>query len=422
MLYVIGFATAVLAAFGVERVVRFELTRRAIYIGGAVSLIILLLAVTGAFTNLATGLLKIPQFASRIDENAAAVVAGGVRSTVFALALLAAAAVAVSKRWHATVIAAVFGLIVTADLWSIARFYWRFERPASELFASDAVIDYIKKQPPARVLTLPLGESAAANDPFLGDQDGLMANGVRISLLGYHGNELGRFQQLAQRDQNYGSLGNPNFWALTNSRFMYTNTPNAPLEGAKLVAGPTRNAAGTMVYLYEMPGDFADAWVTPISVKAPDDQALATVLDPRFNVRQAALFPPDASVPTVDAPQTPPPPLTIRVASSRPTPSRIDLTLSEPAPDGAALIVSENFYPGWTATVDGKPASVSRADFVLMGVPLPAGAKQVSLRFTSPPYDTGKRVTQVAVLVALLLVGWGVATGRRRTLDVGATA
>jgi hypothetical protein len=134
--------------------------------------------------------------------------------------------------------------------------------------------------------------------------DGLMTHGIRLSLLGYHGNELGRFQKLAQKDEGYVAIGNPNFWALTNTRYLYTNTPNAPIEGAKIVAGPARNAAGTMVYLYELPGQSRDAWVTPLSVKAPDAQVLATVQDPRFDVRQAALFAPDADVPVGATPST----------------------------------------------------------------------------------------------------------------------
>jgi hypothetical protein len=101
------------------------------------------------------------------------------------------------------------------------------------------------------------------------------------------------------------------------------------------------------------------------------------------------------------------------VTTARPSPSSIDITLASPAPAGSALVVSENFYPGWVATIDGKPATVHRADYVLMGLALPAGARRVELRFESPTYATGKRVTQGAVLSSLLLLVWGLMTGRR---------
>ena len=39
--------------------------------------------------------------------------------------------------------------------------------------------------------------------------------------------------------------------------------------------------------------------------------------------------------------------------------------------------MSENWYPDWHATVDGKPAQVVRAQFSLMAVPVPAGAQTV---------------------------------------------
>jgi uncharacterized membrane protein YfhO len=70
-------------------------------------------------------------------------------------------------------------------------------------------------------------------------------------------------------------------------------------------------------------------------------------------------------------------------------------------------MVSENYYPGWSATVDGKPATIGRADMTLIGVELPAGARNVSLRFASPPYETGKKVTLAALLLAL--AWWSVA-------------
>jgi uncharacterized membrane protein YfhO len=68
--------------------------------------------------------------------------------------------------------------------------------------------------------------------------------------------------------------------------------------------------------------------------------------------------------------------------------------------------VSENFYPGWRAEVDGKAVATGRADFTLIGVELPPGARQVRLRFESAPVKTGGLVTIAALLGAL---GWAVA-------------
>ena len=41
--------------------------------------------------------------------------------------------------------------------------------------------------------------------------------------------------------------------------------------------------------------------------------------------------------------------------------------------------MSENYYPGWTAPVDGRPAATARADYTLMGVTLPAGDASLEL-------------------------------------------
>jgi uncharacterized membrane protein YfhO len=103
-------------------------------------------------------------------------------------------------------------------------------------------------------------------------------------------------------------------------------------------------------------------------------------------------------------------------------PGHVTLTLSEPAPKGSALVVAENFYPGWKATIDGKPATVERADLVLMGVPLPEGAKRVELTFKSDTYETGKMVTIVAILASIILAVGGAALGRRASTGNGEAA
>jgi hypothetical protein len=148
-------------------------------------------------------------------------------------------------------------------------------------------------------------------------------------------------------------------------------------------------------------------------VKATDEEMLGTVLDPRFDVRRAALFDTGSTVQAVQLTALPPP-SPVKARTTRFDPGAIDVELDQPAAAGNALMVSENYYPGWSATVDGKPANLARADMSLIGVELPAGARKVELRFTSAPYETGKTVTLAAILLAVAWLAVGAALGKVR--------
>jgi hypothetical protein len=51
------------------------------------------------------------------------------------------------------------------------------------------------------------------------------------------------------------------------------------------------------------------------------------------------------------------------------------------APGRRLLVIGEQFDPGWRARVDGKEAGVLRVDLCALGVEVPAGAREVTLRF-----------------------------------------
>ncbi|MGV3707262.1 MAG: YfhO family protein [Gemmatimonas sp.] len=418
ILYVVGFAVAVLSAFGVERLLTGKVGIRYAFIWAGVALLIALGATTGVFTNLALSLLG-DQRADAIMANASNVTIGAWRSAFFVL-VTAGLIIGTSRKMIPATTAgfALIGLLAV-DLWSVERHYWMFSERAEKLYAPDAIVEYLQKEKePGRVIAIPLSNNMASHDPFL-IGDALMHLNVR-GVLGYHGNELGRYQQLLGKEEGMQSLANPNFWALTNARYLYTNLAEVPFPNSKLVAGPVRNAAGTMTFLYRLPGDLPAAWVVPLIVKAPDASTLATVLNPLFNVRTAAIFDSASSVVARTAPDTPPPALELPVTFSRYEPGAIDLTIGGSAPEGSALVVSENYYPGWTATVDGKTVDVSRADYTIMGIPLPPGAKQVQLRFDSAPYQQGKLITIVALLAAIGAVVAGLLLDRKRTATLTA--
>jgi hypothetical protein len=180
-----------------------------------------------------------------------------------------------------------------------------------------------------------------------------------------------------------------------------------PIDGAERVAGPLLDAAGTKVSLYKLPGDRPFAWVAPVMGKYPDEQVLPTMQQPNFPTYQVALFDTSLAVQAGPIGQLPPA-LAISTSTSDYRPGHFTVKLSAPAPTGSALVASENFYPGWTATVDGKPATVYRSDYVLMSVPLPAGATTVEFSFTNATYPRGRTVTYVALLLSVVLIaaGW----------------
>ncbi len=219
---------------------------------------------------------------------------------------------------------------------------------------------------------------------------------------GYHSNELRRYDVLIDKDDHARRAFTPQIWALLNVRFLYTDLDSLPMPGARRIVGPVRDVAGSMVSLYRLPGDNPAAWVVPLAIKATDDQTLATILDSRFPPRVAALFDTAARVPvTSPAPATLPPPLDLTAKVTRYEPGHITVVLSAPAPARSTLVVSENDYPGWSATVDGHPAVAARVDYTLIGVPLPAGAHSIDLTYEDPMATTGVTITGITFAAAL---------------------
>jgi hypothetical protein len=413
MFYVVGFAVAVFAALGVERVLARAYTRRYLAGWGIAAAVVLVLGVSGALTSMATTIAG-PERAEYAQANAGALALGAIRSFVAVAFTLAVLFALLTDRWRPTVAAAALTAVVALDLWSIERLYWRFSPPAAELYAGDPIIDYLKGiTEPGRVLALPLGQTPPApHDPYLTPvSNGLMIHGIR-QVLGYHGNELGRYDVLTDKP-GYRELGDPQLWHLLNVRYLLTDVDSVPIQGAKRLVGPVKNVAGSTEYLYELPGDNSYAWVAPVIVKAADERVLATLRDARFDIPRVALV--DSAAP-VSGPQISamPPASGIVVHTVSYAPGHVVLELDRPAPQGAALVVSENYYPGWAATADGTAAPVVRTDFSLVGVPLPTGARRVELTFRSAPFERGKMLTLLAISLGVLGIAAGLAADRRR--------
>lgn len=425
MMYVAMFSLAVFAALGTERIVTAatSISKRFVVAWGAgiLALVLLLAAGLGPMVGETFGRADLAQ------ANQTAVMAGTLRSVLFAAAILGVVFAVARGRMRPRVLVWAVPALVALDSWSVARRYWIFSPGAEVIFAADAAIDHMKRDSvPGRVMPLPLvvppeREGIPTDRAFSGDV--MMVHRLR-STFGYHGNELGRYQ-VFEPQMYEGAMErvlSPAFWRHANVRYWYTTFPDSLMpqlsaqagwgETPRKVLGPITNRAGSSIFLYRMPGENPAAWVATAMVKAPDEQALATVLDPRFDPARAAIFDTASSVSGAN-PTTPPPPAGVKANVTRLQPGVIDVQLDQPAPQGAALVVSENFYPGWRATADGRDAQIARANYNLIGVALPAGSREVQLRFADPAYATGKVITLVALLLAVAAIVAGVILQRR---------
>ncbi len=77
-------------------------------------------------------------------------------------------------------------------------------------------------------------------------------------------------------------------------------------------------------------------------------------------------------------------------------PNRLELKTNSPAP--GLLVLSEVFYPGWIAEVDGEPATVCRVDGFLRGVPVGQGIHRVTLRYRPRSVQLGGLLTVLTLL------------------------
>ena len=79
----------------------------------------------------------------------------------------------------------------------------------------------------------------------------------------------------------------------------------------------------------------------------------------------------------------------------------------------AFLVVSSSHYPGWTAFVNDRHVPIHRANFVTMGVFVPAGTSDVVLRFSTPGLRVGALISALSLGSVVLLLMWAVRAGTR---------
>ncbi len=404
------FIVACFAAFGVERLERGEGSRvlRGVLVGAG---LLLLLGISGGMVKVAEALAG--ERAVAIERIAGAISLGTVLAGLAAGAAAATGFALTTGRLRALGAAAALAAVVSGDLFINARRYFTWSPGAAELFAPDSVIAHLRSTPlPYRAVDLPLGEGGTTYPTAF-----LMYERIP-NVLGHHGNELHAYDQL---------LGGKNVWANLNSTRLfdllavrYVILPVPVRVGGYHVVARTSSVAGSRgrpaaaeAILYEADSAPAYARVVPGAFKVPAEQIVPALMDPRLDYNRLVLLPEDAplDVPRIDSM---PPAMAARATVSSWAPGRISLRL-DPAPEhDAFLVVAENWYPDWHATVDGREAAVLRGQQTLITVPVPRGARDVELTFRSRSYRLGRAMSLVSLTLILPWLVVPVARRRRR--------
>jgi hypothetical protein len=235
------------------------------------------------------------------------------------------------------------------------------------------------------------------------------------TLLGYHGNQERFFDQLlgGKLNQNPNAI-RPNIWELFDVGYIIVGD-TIQLTGWHRVVGPVQTANGAQAVLYARDTMLTWARVVPSAAKVPENQIIPTLLDTRFPVDRIVLFPDTTSAVTAAVPDSLPAPSPVRASMLAWEPGKMRIGLEGQAAAPSWLVVSENWYPDWRAAVDGQPAAIHRGQFSLITVPLPVGAKEVSLEFRSRAYERGRLITFISLIAALGL--WLVPLVRTRRAD-----
>jgi hypothetical protein len=413
-LYVVALILTVFAALGVDQLTTDGESKRRrglVWAGiGAGILVLSLAGVPGAVAESAAQGIQLAQGRGTVaaaQEANGAIRLGGALSgaALIVLGLLLAA----RERGRVSLAALALGvpLVVSADLWRNAAPFWSWSPPPhADLYGGDALTARLDSVPrPFRVLNIP------------GAYPGSSLMAYRIpQVLGYHGNELHAFDQLMGGKNVWRNVGNPKLWDLYAVRYLLVaadaDVPDT-IAGYVRWPAPVERAGGGSVVVFERETPPAYAWVSAGAIKADDSSAVGAVLDPRLDPRSVAILAPDAPVDPAPL-EALPEPLPVVATVSGWQPGSMTIGLSPAPATDAYLVVAENWYRDWQATVNGQPAPVLRANLAQIGVPLPAGSTEVVLRFDSPDYRRGRLVSLFSlVLLVGVFVAPRVLGGRR---------
>lgn len=288
-------------------------------------------------------------------------------------------------------------LITVTDLWIVARPFFQTAPPPEQTFAADDVVNFVRSQPqPARVWVLPV----PAGQTYRGSGDYLMHFGIDQAG-GEHPNPLQRwYEYVGAGKESYTDWHNflerPAFRQGANIRYI--------ISGVPLDAPELREVHRGSALIYEDTSALPRAYLVPEVRIVGESAAVEAMRSAEFDPRRTALVaePPASPLPAGE--------LSGAAQIREYTPDRV--VVQTQSSRAAMLVLADNYYPGWRASIDGATVPVVRTNHTFRGVAVPAGTHQVVFEFVPTSLRTG---FAIYIATLLLLAGYAiVAVARSR--------
>ena len=77
------------------------------------------------------------------------------------------------------------------------------------------------------------------------------------------------------------------------------------------------------------------------------------------------------------------------------------------------LVMSDIYYPGWIATVDGVPTRIFRTNYVLRGLLIPQGKHMVSLQYKPRSHFLGAGISVISLILIIIICSARYCLGRK---------
>jgi hypothetical protein len=405
-LYALSIST--LGAMAVQRLLEWrggdaadeEAVTRYFWIALGVTGFLAVLATSGILMKIWTGAIYNP--AGYDDYKAAALTANMGRIQVgfwilFAMTGLLAAWWAGLRKatLGATAAIALVTVLAAVDLYRVDRPFVKHtafsntQLTSIPFFTADTVLTYLQNQArdPKHVFRVANFHTGQGEYAYGFSRNALAIHGIE-QVAGLHGNEIGRYVNVVGVDAT-GAFNNLKLLDLVNAEYLLFPGQIQDIPQFELVT------ASPNAVLYRNKTAMPRAFLVGSAQVTRDSIALDAMRRMMFDPRRVVLVPEKMEALNVlqgDAFGS------VEWLEHSPNRLRMRVTSSKPG----VLVVTDNYYPAWKATVGGKPAAVFRADYTFRGVVVPAGTTDVEMYYST---DHMRFAAITSVVLMLLLLG-----------------